>query len=218
MEQLTALTQLKLITWSVKLAGLSALTGLPELTCQGDRPSRPATYSGPLQLGSSLVQAVIYCFPIECIPGVPGCTVSNAERELAAAFPRLQQLTRLTLTSNISSSSLVLSHLSSLQSLQELVLAQTDDLSLSSLGCKLKLPQSITHLRWASRQGRCCLVPRSTAWLSQLTAVQSLLWSVSGPSTCRCWPACATCGPSICGMSSSQLRAHDCRHSAAAQR
>jgi hypothetical protein len=179
LEQLTALTQLKLTTWSVELAGLSALKGLRELTRLGDRPRLPVAYSGPLQLGTSLVQAVNYYHPTECIPGVPGCAVSEAERELAAAFPGLQQLTSLTLAGNLSCSPLVVSHLSSLQSLWEIVLAGTDDDSPALSGCKL--PQSITRLRWISRHGMYCLAPHSTAWLHQLTAMQCLILECVGP-------------------------------------
>lgn len=55
--------------WSVQLAGLSALTGLRELTCQGDRPKVPVLFSGQLPLGTSLpMLAAHYYQPLDCIP------------------------------------------------------------------------------------------------------------------------------------------------------
>jgi hypothetical protein len=188
LEQLTALTQLKLTSWSVKLAGLSALTGLRELTCQGDRPEPPELLSSQLQLGTSQVLVVHYYHPAECIPepyirpGLAGTAISAAERELVAAFPRLQQLTRLSLISHISSSRLVMAHLSSLQSLRELVMARGESNSLAYAGCNL--PQSLTMLEWSFCYHTYCLVPHSALIFpsfSQLTAMQCLSLGYVGP-------------------------------------
>lgn len=69
--------------------------------------------------------------------------------------------------------------LSSLQSLKELVLAGTDNYSLAFSDCKL--PQSLTLSSWRPRSWDYSLPSHSTAWLSQLTAVQCLTLERLGP-------------------------------------
>jgi hypothetical protein len=112
----TALTWLILTGNSVRLAGLSALTGLQELSCE--------RYAGVRIITSS---------------GVPA--VTDEETDLVAAFPQLQRLTSLTLRCDLASTAVV-SQLSHLHSLQKLEFcdpsAAADNLA--------ELPQSLTWL------------------------------------------------------------------------
>jgi hypothetical protein len=142
---LTALTQLTLGSHSVKLAGLSALTGLQELFCAGESPA--CQYSRRF--------------------GMPWHWPANtaSEADLIAALPQLQRLTSLTLHVDIAST-FVAAQLSALQSLQqlELFLGAVDGLA---------LPPSLTQLRLMFLLPS-SLTASNAAGLSQLSALQSL--------------------------------------------
>lgn len=122
LEQLTALTLLELIGSSVRPAGLSALTALQALACDGVDPE---SSTGERQLHIPALKTV--------------------EAELSAAFPQLQRLTKLNL-SRAAATPAAVSEISSLQSLQMLELRQTPANSFPAL------PQGLTHLTLVPNQ------------------------------------------------------------------
>jgi hypothetical protein len=105
---LTALTRLALTGSSIRLTGLSALTSLQELLCEG--------------LSSLRVFMRRISMP----------NVTDAEADLVDAFPQLQRLTSLTLRYDLASTAAV-SQLSALQSLQKLELRDTTADSFAAL-------------------------------------------------------------------------------------
>jgi hypothetical protein len=141
LQPLTALTQLQLTGSSVRLSGLSALTALQELACDG--------------YASSLHHITI-----------PWDSRKTVEVDLISAFPQLQRLTKLKL-GRAAALPAVVSHISALQALRELVLNKTSANSFP------QLLQSLTHLHFMPEEP-CSLTPSNAATLSQLTALQYL--------------------------------------------
>jgi hypothetical protein len=122
LQPLTALTQLQLTGSSVRLSGLSALTALQELACEGYESSTGThRYS------------------------IPWDSLKTLEVDLISAFPQLQRLTKLKLV-RAAGSPAVVSHISALQSLQRLMVDKTSANSFP------QLPQSLTHLHFMPAQ------------------------------------------------------------------
>jgi hypothetical protein len=154
LECLTALTRLQLTGSYVRLAGLSALSGLQELECDVR-----------LKLEDEDVWVVhrYSSAPPDLRPRPP-----TAVEELVAALPELQGVTGLTLRQDMASKAVV-SQLSTLQSLQrlQLDLAKTDRFA--------ALPESLTQLRLAFKAtGSLTASNAAGVQLAQLTALESL--------------------------------------------
>jgi len=146
LANLTALTSLDLAGASVRLDGLEALTGLKELSLSCRVSGRGFGRTVP--------------------------TFDTAEALLAEALPKLQHLTRLCLQGKIGSSTVV-AQVSTMQSLEQLLLAETTVASFPPM------PQSVTRLCVRCERAQ-EVFTNSTQQFSQLTGLQDLTLSGAG--------------------------------------
>lgn len=158
-----------LVERSVRLNGLQALTGLQELACSKHRWQNTWSSAATAADHADLIAA---------------------ESGLISAFPKLRCLTCLELKGDMATD-VAVSHTTSVQSLQRLVLHITTADSFAAL------PKTLTQLSINFREDHLnykVLTRSTTTAISTLTALQSLslplsMFGLIGPS----WPACLIC-------------------------